>query len=105
GEDVPPGERDRLRRAHEALVSAGPQSELPPWLEHPPSPWLSERKRSQQRRRRTVLAFALAAAFGVGFLVGNGGGGFTAGETVAMHGTAAAPQAKASLLVGHEDAA
>ena len=35
GEDVPAEERERLRRAHDLLLAAGPMPELPPGLEEP----------------------------------------------------------------------
>jgi hypothetical protein len=61
------------------------------------------------RRRRSallVLAAALAAAaFGAGYLTGHRANGSNAAFTVEMHGTAAAPNALASLRLDTKDPA
>jgi hypothetical protein len=114
GADEPAEERERLRRAHEALLAAGPPPELPPSLAKPPGAQPPPRARRQPRafpRRRLaaslVLAAALAlAAFGAGYLAGNQGGDEEAFETdfvQRMEGTAAAPNALASIVVGKKD--
>jgi hypothetical protein len=58
-------------------------------------------------RRRGVLlllAAALAAAtFGIGYLVGNRSQGFPEAHSVTMHGTPAAPRARAALLIAGRD--
>ena len=75
GTDLEPEERDRLQRAHDLLIAAGPPPELPPGLADPMGP---PRRRSipfWNRRRNAaiaVLAAALAAlAFGIGYLTGH----------------------------------
>jgi hypothetical protein len=111
GEDVPRGERDRLRRAHDLLVAAGPPAELPPALEHAPD--VGSRVAFLPRRRRgaalLLAASIAAAAFGGGFLTGaftNGGGKSTqAAIVVPMHGTKAAPAALASIRILSKDRA
>jgi hypothetical protein len=75
GDEGTPEELARLRRAHDLLIAAGPPPELSPRLAEAPASigrvtWLP--------RRRRGAAFALAAgvaaaAFGVGFLVGDRG--------------------------------
>lgn len=76
-----PRERDRLRRMHDLLVAAGPPPELSPALagapaapvvedEEPDTSWLPP------RRLGAVLlvgAGLLGAAFGVGYIAGEGG--------------------------------
>ncbi len=106
GQDVPPEELERLQRVHDLLLAAGPPPELPPALAEPPA---GRARLGFLPRRRLgaalLLAAALAAAvFGAGYLAGHrGGGGFSATFAVSMHGTAAAPQALASIQVGHRD--
>ena len=96
GTDLEPEERDRLRRAHDLLVAAGPLPELPPGLADPMGPPEAEVIPFWNRRRNAaiaVLAAALAAlAFGVGYLTGHtkSDKGFTEGAIV-MRGTVAAP--------------
>src|SRR5919201_3082401 len=105
GGDVPAEERARLRRAHEALLAAGPPPELPPSLENPPDP---EPRVAflPQRRRFTLIGLAAAlalAAFGAGWLVGGRGGGFDTQFTRPMHGTALAPNALATIRIAKKD--
>lgn len=106
GDDVPPEELERLRRVHEALIAAGPPAELPPTLAR--APQVAGRLLLFPRRRRSALALvaaaAVAAAFGVGFLVGDRGQtGWTTEFALKMSGTAAAPGALASLAVAPID--
>jgi hypothetical protein len=102
--DLPAEERDRLRRVHDLLVAAGPLPELPPELEHPQAPDPAEVVPFFNRRRSAVNLIAAAAvaavAFGGGYLFGHREPGFTAARTVRMHGTAAAPNALASVQIG-----
>lgn len=106
------GERERLRRAHELLLAAGPPPELSPELEAGPTlaMTLSQRRRRLGRRRLALLAAAVAAVAAVflaGYVAGNGGGGATGAQvvqTIQLHGTSAAPAALGSLRVEAEDA-
>jgi hypothetical protein len=93
GPDVDPAERERLRRAHEALLVAGPPPELPPGLAHP---------RAQRRYRRPLLLLAAALAVGAAFLGGwlaGSAGGEEPDFTLGMEGTPAAVAATAQLDV------
>ena len=113
GQDVPAEERERLHRAHELLIEAGPPPELSPELES--VPWPDDALaplfgRGRQRRRRPVLlAAALATAAVVGFVLGqattSSSTSIDARETVQLHGTALARGAVGSLKLGKPDAA
>jgi hypothetical protein len=99
--DVDGVERERLRRAHELLVAAGPPPEMPLTLASPPA--------VVPRRRRVALALlaaALAAAAFAGgwFTRGDSGDAFEVRREVLMHGTANAPVASGSLSLGYPDA-
>ena len=66
GPELPPDDRERLRRVHELLVAAGPPPEMPELHASPPV-------RAHPRRRVAALLIAAAlalAAFGAGWLVG-----------------------------------
>jgi len=108
GDDLPAEERDRLRRAHELLLAAGPPPELPPSLARPPDP---EPKLSYlpKRRRFTVIGIAAAlafVAFGAGYVTGGGRhDGFTTAAVKAMHGTRLAPGASATIRIAGPDEA
>ena len=108
GDDVGAEERARLRRAHELLIAAGPPPELPPSLVYPPDP---EPKVSYlpPRRRFTVIGIAAAvvfAAFGAGYVAGGArDNGFATAASKAMHGTALAPAASATLRIAGVDSA
>lgn len=111
GAGVAADDRERLRRAHDQLVQAGPVPELSPSLEHPPAPWLArerhERRPSADRWRPVLLAAALAlTAFVVGTLFGGGGGSgsFATTRVIGLKGTAAAPGAEAAIKIGDRDA-
>lgn len=98
--DVDGAERDRLRRAHELLVAAGPPPEMPLTLASPPA--------VVPRRRRVALALlaaALAAAAFAGgwFIRGDSGDAFEVRREVPMRGTEAAPVASGSLQLGYPD--
>ena len=117
GPEVSPAERERLHRAHELLVAAGPPPELSPELEAVPwpedalQPLFSRRRKKESRARRPVLlAAALATAIFVGFLLGqastsDNSSSISATKTVEMHGTPLAQNALATLKLGEEDAA
>jgi len=84
GEDVPAEERERLRRAHDLLLAAGPMPELPPGLEEPnvgerPAR-LEENVYQLLPSRRTGAALALAAAIALIAFVGGYTAGFRRGD-------------------------
>jgi hypothetical protein len=114
GLDVPAEERERLRRAHELLIEAGPPPELSPEMDSVPwpddalGPLWGRRKRSGSRRA-LLLAAALATAIVVGFLLGQATGpsgrtSIDARRTVQLHGTNLARGALATLKLGKRDA-
>jgi Anti-sigma-K factor rskA len=114
GGDVPAEERERLRRAHELLLEAGPPPELSPELEAVPWPEdalapLWGRRRTGKQRRPLLLAAALATAAVVGFLLGQAttstSNSIKTRETVRLHGTTLARGALATLRLGKPDAA
>ncbi len=75
GDDLEPGERERLERVHAMLVEAGPPPELPPALVSSPKPPKARVLPFPSRYRYTALAAAAIAAlalFGLGYLVGGG---------------------------------
>jgi hypothetical protein len=93
GDGVEPAERDRLRRAHDALLVAGPPPELPARLVRP---------RAIARRTRPLLLLAAAVAVAAAFLGGwfaGGAGGEDPDFSLAMTGTGAARAASAKLDV------
>ena len=109
GAEATGAERERLRHAHELLVQAGPPPELPPSLQTAPSfgVFSLHQRRIVKRRALVLLAAALSIAvvFVAGYAVGNNRGGKTAkGRTptlLALKGTPAAPNARATLAVWH----
>jgi hypothetical protein len=110
GTDVPAEERRRLRRAHDALVAAGPPPDLPPALASAPGSTAARAEPRLMPRRRLAASLVLAAglvlaAFGAGYLVGERDSpeAFETDFALAMRGTAAAPTARASLVVGTKD--
>jgi hypothetical protein len=101
-------ERERLYRVHEMLLTAGPPPELTPQMEAGPTVamTLSGRSRRRTQRRTALLAAAivvLAAAFLGGYITGNDKS--ASGRLLQMHGTAAAPHARAQLRIASADAA
>jgi hypothetical protein len=99
-------ELDRLRRVHELLVAAGPPPELSPALESAPDVAESKVLEFKRRRPATLLAVgiaAAAAAFVIGYAVGDRHNGFSAQFSVPMHGIAVARGADATVKVGGHD--
>ena len=99
GPELPPEDRERLRRVHELLVAAGPPPEMPELAASPPV-------RSHPRRRVAALLIAAAlalAAFVAGWLVGRSDSDFDVRAAVAMRGTAAAPAASGTIELGYGD--
>ena len=111
GRDVGADERERLRRAHELLVAAGPPPELSPRLERAPAPPGSDVRFLPRRRRATwaLLAAALAAfAFGGGYLVGADRSeptavAFEPVRVITLRGAGDARDATAVIRVGRRD--
>src|SRR5215211_7566653 len=110
GADVPANERQRLERAHELLLAAGPLPELPPSLQVPPV--VEDRHEASAAfallPRRGGRILTLAAGFAamtlvIGYLIGNHRAGFDTDYTVSMTGTSAAPHAVGLIRVGHID--
>lgn len=101
-------ERERLQRAHELLLRAGPPPELPPELEAGPSLQVTFARKRKRAKGRAMMLLA-AALVGVlvfigGYAIGNGKGGGGGGlpvTTLNLKGTSAAPNAVASLEVWH----
>lgn len=96
--DAPAEERERMRRAHDLLVAAGPPPELPASISSPPV-------RAFPRRRTPALLIAAAIAalaFAAGWIL-NGGDDFEVRAAVPMHGTSNAPGASAMLELGYGD--
>jgi hypothetical protein len=111
GEDVPAEERERLHRAHELLLSAGPMPELPPGLEEPSlgnrPTRLDENAYQLLPRRRTGAALALAAAIALiafvgGYVAGFRHDGFAAQYSVPLH-AASGVAASAKIQIGKRD--
>jgi len=109
GDDLSPGERARLERVHELLVTAGPPPELPPGLAEPPGESPGDSLIGLPRRRAGAM-LALAAAIALvaflgGYVAGrNGQGeGFSAIKTLQMHGKGAAEAASATIEIGGPD--
>lgn len=109
GDELGDAERERLRRVHDLLVTAGPPPELSPELAAGPNPFVTRRRAQEQRgwlRNRTSLLAAAAliaiAAFVAGSHSRSGGGGFVAIRTVSLQPTAAAAGASATIQIGKE---
>jgi hypothetical protein len=110
GADVVGTERERLQRTHELLVTAGPPPELSPELAAGPTLAMTLSRRPGRVRRRLVLAaaavVAVALVFVGGYAAGNGShsSGAPPVRTLELRGTAAAPNALASLRLLPADA-
>jgi hypothetical protein len=108
GGEGTPEELERLRRAHQMLVAAGPPPELSPRLTEVPT---TKGRAALVPRRHRGASFLLAAgvaaaAFGIGFLVGDrGSSNFPSKRAIAMHAPAAAADRTphASVLIGERD--
>ena len=109
--DLPPEERDRLRRVHDLLVAVGPPPELPPRLASAPTALERDDPVIEPvlppRHRGRVFAIAIAFAV-VGLILGFVGGrksttGFSAAFSVPMHSTAAARGANGELELASRD--
>jgi hypothetical protein len=96
--------RERLLDAHELLVAAGPQPELPPELAHAPAPPDGKVVPFARRRFTAIGAVAIAATvlFGIGYVVGGRDAPGAPVQTVAMTGP---NNAEATIDVLAQDAA
>jgi hypothetical protein len=72
GNDLSPGERERLERVHDMLVAAGPPPELPQELAEAPRPQgrLVELARYRLRTGLVAAAALVIATFAVGYFLG-----------------------------------
>jgi hypothetical protein len=106
GNEGTPEELAKLRHAHELLIAAGPPPELSPSLAEPP-PSIGRVTWLPRRRRGAVFALAagiVAAAFGVGFLVGDRGSNeFPSSRSLEMNGVAELASAHATLGIAEPD--
>jgi hypothetical protein len=113
GGDVSDEERERLRRAHDLLVAAGPPPELAPELESVPWPedalepvWGGGRRRTRPRSK-AVLAAAFATAIVIGVFLGQATNSSTptidAQRSVKLQGTELARHASGTLELGKRD--
>ncbi|MGE5274907.1 MAG: hypothetical protein ACM3QU_14240 [Verrucomicrobiota bacterium] len=109
GDEGTPEELERLRRAHQLLIAAGPPPELSPRLAEAPA---TQSRTTLAPRRRRGAAFLLAAAvaaaaFGIGFLVGGRGSGDfpSKAATKRMHPAPGSGLeiARASIVIGARD--
>ena len=108
GPDVEPAERERLRTVHNLLLQAGPPAELSPEIEAGPTLAMTLQRRPRRAGHRVALLAAaltlVTIAFLGGYITGNGkGDGLSAGHTLSLVGTKAAPGALASLRIQPAD--
>ncbi len=96
--------RERLLNAHELLIAAGPQPELPPELAHAPAPPDGKVVPFARRRFTAIGAVAIAATviFGIGYVVGGRDAPGAPVQTIAMAGP---NNAEATIDVLAKDAA
>jgi Anti-sigma-K factor rskA len=106
GNDLEPGERERLHRVHDLLLAAGPPPELSP-VASPQAPAENVYPLLPRRRWAAVAALAAAlgvAAFGAGFLVGDRSDERAAPERIiGMAPPGGESDARASLAVFPKD--
>lgn len=106
GADPRGAERERLQRAHEMLLEAGPPPELSDKLEAGPTLAVTIGKRRRAPKPRALLLLAAALAIFVVFFAGYGIGNHRSGKSThtrvlaqALKGTSLAPQAEGTLQV------
>jgi hypothetical protein len=113
GAEMSDAERERLRRAHELLLQAGPPPELPPQLRKAPGFGVTRMPERRVVKRRALLLLAatlsVAAVFAAGYAVADHRGGSTSRHTtppvvLSLKGTSEAPNARATLEVWHSRA-
>jgi len=108
GDEGTPEELAKLRRAHDMLVAAGRPPELSPRIAEAPRTSAPESRRQRWIPRAAfgLAAAVAAAAFGVGYLVGDHGPAeFSGSRSLEMHGVGQLAAAHASLAVGDHDTA
>jgi hypothetical protein len=105
GDEGTPEELEKLRRAHELLIAAGPPPELSPRLaEAPPTRRWSDVVSRHRRQSVFALAAAIVAiAFAAGYLIGDRGEGFQEDRSVEMHGTGQLVDAHGKLAIGEQE--
>jgi hypothetical protein len=108
GNELEPGERERLERVHELLIAAGPPPELPQELAEPPRPEgkLVELARRRLRTGLVLAATIVLAAFAVGYLFGSSGDESTSSESFTAERTAVlgkSPERLAVVRIGGVD--
>lgn len=106
GSEATGAERERLQRAHELLLQAGPPPELSDELEAGPTLKMTMGKRRHATKPRAMLLLAAALAvvvvFFAGYTLGGNGGGSRKQDfarSQALQGTALVPQAQGTLEV------
>lgn len=113
GHDIPEEERERLRRAHELLVQAGPPPELSPELESVPWPEESQSPLVGRRpapARKLLLAATVATLVLIAFFIGRAAAPSSSSSSldvervVRLAGTELDPNANAVLELGKSDA-
>jgi hypothetical protein len=112
GAETSDAERERLLRAHELLLQAGPPPELPPQLRKPPGFGVKSMPNRRVVKRRTLLLLAatlsVAAVFVAGYAVADHRGGSATttkpAALLSLKGTKAAPNARGTLEVWHSRA-
>jgi hypothetical protein len=107
GNDLSPGERERLERVHDMLVAAGPPPELPQELAEAPRPQgrLVELARYRLRTGLVLAAALVIATFAFGYFLGARGddsspAAFTPVKTAVL-GTS--PDRLAVVRIGAQD--
>lgn len=97
---------DRLRQVHDLLVAAGPPPELSMRVAEPPEVEHSKVLEFKRRRPATLLAVgiaAAAAAFVIGYGVGQRQNSFDAQASVPMHGVGTQLVARGDVQIGSHD--
>ena len=106
GDEGESEELDRLRRVHDLLVQAGPPPELSMAVADPPEVEESKVLEFKRRRPAAVLGIAVAAAaaaFVIGYAVGDRQNSFSAQATVPMHGVGTVKTARADVAIADHD--
>jgi hypothetical protein len=106
---VSPGDRARMQRVHELLLSAGPPADLPIELADAPSDVGGAQVIAFPRRRRTAAAISIAAAVAVacfsgGYILANQAHHSGTLRAVRVVGMTGEQNSLASLRVGAADA-